>query len=184
LGWWIFNNKMYLRSNVKAQLDGAWLGSIYVITDVTDKESYWNALCIRPGAACDWASEARWISAEAVFSRSSKGLGTGSHCGYPCPCGYLSCAHLWQCGFVCAELSCELLSGHPTRGLQSTRQASLVQVCIHLGRVFVFCCRGARRVKTAGRRRTTRLHDALFHKPSRSVGRASDFTSLDEPRAD
>jgi hypothetical protein len=34
-----------------------------------------------------------------------------------------------------------------TRGLQSTRQASLVQVCIHLGLVFVFCCRGARRVK-------------------------------------
>jgi hypothetical protein len=34
-----------------------------------------------------------------------------------------------------------------TRGLQSTRQASLVQICIHLGLVFVFCCRGARRVK-------------------------------------
>jgi hypothetical protein len=33
-----------------------------------------------------------------------------------------------------------------TRGLQSTRQASLVQVSIHLGMVFVFCCRGARRV--------------------------------------
>jgi hypothetical protein len=34
-----------------------------------------------------------------------------------------------------------------TRGLQSTRQANLVQVCIHLGLIFVFCCRGARRVK-------------------------------------
>jgi hypothetical protein len=28
---------------VKAQLDGAWLGSFYVITDVIDKESYSNA---------------------------------------------------------------------------------------------------------------------------------------------
>ena len=36
---------------VKAQLDGAWLGSCYVITDVIDKESYSNAPCIRPGAA-------------------------------------------------------------------------------------------------------------------------------------
>jgi hypothetical protein len=70
-----------------------------------------------------------------------------------------------------------------TRGLQSTRQARLFQVSIHLGLVFVFCCLGAGRVKTAGRRRTTRLHDALFHKPSRSVGRASVVTSLDEPRA-
>jgi hypothetical protein len=30
------------------------------------------------GAACDSASEARWIAAEADFSRSSKGLGAGS----------------------------------------------------------------------------------------------------------
>jgi hypothetical protein len=30
------------------------------------------------GAPCDWASEARWIAAEAGFSRSSKGLGAGS----------------------------------------------------------------------------------------------------------
>jgi hypothetical protein len=34
-----------------------------------------------------------------------------------CPCPLLSCAllsgaHLWQCGFVCAQLSCALLSGH------------------------------------------------------------------------
>jgi hypothetical protein len=36
---------------VKAQLDGAQLGSFYVMTDVTDKESYSNAPCIRPGAA-------------------------------------------------------------------------------------------------------------------------------------
>jgi hypothetical protein len=27
----------------KAQLDGAWLGSFYVITDVIDRESYSNA---------------------------------------------------------------------------------------------------------------------------------------------
>jgi hypothetical protein len=67
---------------LKAQLDGAWLGSFYVITDVFDKESYSNAPCILPGGACDWASEARWIAAEAVFSRSSKGLGAGSCCGY------------------------------------------------------------------------------------------------------
>jgi hypothetical protein len=34
------------------------------------------------GAACDWASEARWIAAEEVSSRSSKGLGAGSCCVY------------------------------------------------------------------------------------------------------
>jgi hypothetical protein len=67
---------------LKAQLDVAWLGSFYIITDVIDKESYSNAPCIRPGAACDWASEARWIAAEAVFSRSSKGLSAGSCCSY------------------------------------------------------------------------------------------------------
>jgi hypothetical protein len=69
-----------------------------------------------PGAACDWASEARWIATEAGFFMILKG----------------------------------------------TRRGQL---------------------KTADRRRITRLHDALFHKPSRSVGRASDVTSLDEPRA-
>jgi hypothetical protein len=47
--------------HIKAQLDGAWLGPFYVITDVIDKESYSNAPCIRPEAARDWASEARWI---------------------------------------------------------------------------------------------------------------------------
>jgi hypothetical protein len=46
-----------------------------------------------------------------------------------------------------------------TRGLQSTRQASIVQVCVHLDMVFVFCCRGARRVKFS----VPQLHDALFH---------------------
>jgi hypothetical protein len=107
-----------------------------------------------------------------------------------------------------------------TRDLQSTRQASLVKVPIHLGLVFVFCCRGARRVKfsvpqlvlarmdwsnwdihrttrlipqaepnlpeqgrwsaicRAAPRRVARLSFLL-----RSVGRASDVTSLDEPRA-
>jgi hypothetical protein len=68
--------------HVKPGLDGAWLGSFYVITDVIDKESYSNAPCNRPGAACDWWSEARWIASEAVFSRSSKGLGAGSFSGY------------------------------------------------------------------------------------------------------
>jgi hypothetical protein len=38
-------------ARLKAQLDGAWLGSFNVITDVIDKESYSNAPCIRPGAA-------------------------------------------------------------------------------------------------------------------------------------
>jgi hypothetical protein len=47
------------RFSLKAQLDGAWLGSFYVTTDVIDKESYSNEPCIRPGAACDWASEPR-----------------------------------------------------------------------------------------------------------------------------
>jgi hypothetical protein len=43
------NDKFRCRG-VKAQLDGAWLGSFYVITDVTDEESYSNAPCILPGA--------------------------------------------------------------------------------------------------------------------------------------
>jgi hypothetical protein len=36
---------------LKPGLDGAWLGSFYVITDVNDKASYSNAPCNRPGAA-------------------------------------------------------------------------------------------------------------------------------------
>jgi hypothetical protein len=36
---------------LKLGLDGAWLGSFHVITDVIDKESYSNAPCNRPGAA-------------------------------------------------------------------------------------------------------------------------------------
>jgi hypothetical protein len=35
---------------VNAQLDGEWLGSFYVITDVIGKELYSNGPCIRPGA--------------------------------------------------------------------------------------------------------------------------------------
>jgi hypothetical protein len=100
---------------VSFELDGAWLGSFYVISDVIHKESYSNAPCIRAcSSACDMASEARWIAAEAVFSRSSKAVAA-------------------------------------TRGLQSTRQASLVQVCIHIGLVFVFCCPGARAEPTQAR---------------------------------
>jgi hypothetical protein len=66
-----------------------------------------------------------------------------------------------------------------TRGLQFTRQASLVQVSIHLGLVFVFCCRGVRRVKSSVPQlvlarmewsnedifKFIEQHD-LFHKPS------------------
>jgi hypothetical protein len=37
--------------SLKPGLDGSWLGSFYVITDVIDKESYSNAPFIRPGAA-------------------------------------------------------------------------------------------------------------------------------------
>jgi hypothetical protein len=54
--------------SAETQLDGAWLGSFYVITDVTDKELYSNAPCIRPGAACDWASEAYSITSMTPIS--------------------------------------------------------------------------------------------------------------------
>jgi hypothetical protein len=68
-----------------------------------------------------------------------------------------------------------------TRRLQSTRQATLVQVSIHLRLVFVFCCRGARRVKLSVPQsvltsmqwsnedifKFIEQHD-LFHKPSRT----------------
>jgi hypothetical protein len=47
---------------LKAQQDGAWLCSLHYVTDVIDKESYSNAPCIRPGAACDWASEAGYMA--------------------------------------------------------------------------------------------------------------------------
>jgi hypothetical protein len=40
-----------LMTVIKVQLDDAWLGSFYVITDVSDKEWYSNAPCIRPLAA-------------------------------------------------------------------------------------------------------------------------------------
>jgi hypothetical protein len=178
---------------LKPGLDGAWLGSFYVITDVIDKESYSNVPCNRPSSVRRVIGGARLVgspqkrffhdpqrdSARAVFAA--------------------------------------------TRRLQSTRQASLVQACIHLGLVFVFCCRGAQRVTfTVPQLVLARMewsnedtfkfieqHD-LFHKPSRtypskaagrpfaelvprrvarlsflfrSVGRASDVTSLDEPRA-
>jgi hypothetical protein len=46
---------------VKPGLDGAWLGSFYVITDVTDKESYSNAPCNRPGAARSVIGGARLV---------------------------------------------------------------------------------------------------------------------------
>jgi hypothetical protein len=154
--------------SVKAQLDGTWLGSFYVITDAIDKESYSNAPYIRPGAA--------WLV-----------IGRARLVGSPQKRFF----HDPQRDSVRTAVA-------TTWGLQSTRQATLVQVCIHLGLVFVFCCRGERRVKfsvpqlrskphaktedaaaapasvswsmlkTARRRRTTRLHDELFHKPSRT----------------
>jgi hypothetical protein len=47
----LFKNHHTVLTAVKAQLDGAWLGSFYIITDVIDKKLYSNAPCIRPGAA-------------------------------------------------------------------------------------------------------------------------------------
>jgi hypothetical protein len=47
LGEW----KNTLAGCIKAQLDGTWLGSFYVITDVIHKESYSNAPCIQPGVS-------------------------------------------------------------------------------------------------------------------------------------
>jgi hypothetical protein len=49
---------------LKAQLDGAWLGSFYVITDVIDKESYSNAPCIRPGATRLVIGRARLVGSQ------------------------------------------------------------------------------------------------------------------------
>jgi hypothetical protein len=98
---------------LKAQLDGAWLGSCYVITDVIDKESYSNAPCNRPGAARLVIGRARLVGSpqKRFFHNPQRDSARAA---------------------VAA-----------TRGLQSTRQASLVQV--------------------AGEQ-----HDALFHKPSRT----------------
>jgi hypothetical protein len=137
--------------SLKAQLDGAWLGSLYVITDVIDKELYSNAPCIRPGAA------------RLVIGRA-KLVGSPQKRFFHDP----------QRDSARAAVAA-------TRGLQSTRQASLVQVSIHLGLVFVFCCRGARRVKfSVPQLELARMewsnedifklieqHD-LFHKPSRT----------------
>jgi hypothetical protein len=85
----------------KAQLDGAWLGSFYVLTDVSDKESYSNAPCIRPGAArlvIGWArlvgSPQKWFFHDPQRDSARAAVAA-------------------------------------TRGLQSARQASLVQVYIH-----------------------------------------------------
>jgi hypothetical protein len=64
----------------KPGLDGAWLGSFYVITDVIDKESYSNAPCNRPDAAQRVIGGARLVGSpqKRFFSRSSKRLGAGS----------------------------------------------------------------------------------------------------------
>jgi hypothetical protein len=82
---------------VKPGLDGAWLGSFYVITDVTDKASYSNAPCNRPGAARTVIGGARLVgSPQKRFS------------------------HDPQRDSARAAVAA-------TRRLQSTRQASLVQ---------------------------------------------------------
>jgi hypothetical protein len=48
-------------ASLKPGLDGAWLGTFYVIPDVTDKESYSNAPCNRPGAARSVIGGARLV---------------------------------------------------------------------------------------------------------------------------
>jgi hypothetical protein len=84
-------------NTIKPGLDGAWLGSFDVITDVTDKESYSNAPCNRPGAARSVIGGARLMgSPQKRFS------------------------HERQRDSARAAVAA-------TRRLQSTRQASLVQ---------------------------------------------------------
>jgi hypothetical protein len=84
-------------TSLKPGLDGARLGSFYVITDVTDKESYSNAPCNRPGAALSVIGGARLVgSPQKRFS------------------------HEPQRDSARAAVAA-------TRRLQSTRQASLVQ---------------------------------------------------------
>jgi hypothetical protein len=136
---------------LKPGLDGAWLGSFYVITDVIDKESYSNAPCNRPGAARPVIGGARLAGSpqKRVFHDPQRDSARAAFAA--------------------------------TRRLQSKRQASLVQACIHLGLVFVFCCRGARTVKLSVPQlvlarmelsnedifKFIEQHD-LFHKPSRT----------------
>jgi hypothetical protein len=139
-------------TGIKPGLDGAWLGSFYVITYVIDKESYSNAPCIRPGAA------------RLVFGGARLG-------GSPQKRFFLD-PH-WDSAWAAVAA---------TRGLQSTRQASLVQVSIHLGLVFVSAV-GVREewnflshnwywLEWSGQTRTffkfIEQHD-LFHKPSRAA---------------
>jgi hypothetical protein len=96
------------RRSLKPGLDGAWLGSFYVINDVIDKKSYSNAPCIRPGAARLVIGGARLVgSPQKRFF------------------------HDPQTDSARAAVAA-------TRCLQSTRQASLVQVSVHLGLVFCF----------------------------------------------
>jgi hypothetical protein len=97
-------------ATVKPGLDGAWLGSFYVITDVIDKESYSNAPCKRPGAA------QRVIGGTRLVGSPKKRF------------------------FHDPQRDSARAAFAATRRLQSTRQGSLVQACNHLGLVFVFCC--------------------------------------------
>jgi hypothetical protein len=130
---------------LKAQLDGAWLGSFCVITDVTDRIVFKRAMY--PAWCGLWLGKRGSDRRKSSFFTILKGTA-------------------WAAVVA-------------TQGLQSVCQASLIQICIHLGLIFVFCCRGARRVNELlhqhhdpcwrlGRRRTTRLHNALFHKLSRT----------------
>jgi hypothetical protein len=118
------------------------------------------------GAACDWASEARWIAAEAVSSRSSKGLGAGSCCGYTGLAVYAPS----QSRAAPASASWSMFK---TAGRRRSTRRVIPQAEPNLpeqGR-WSDICRAAPRL-------VVRL-SFLF----RSVGRASDVMSLDEPRA-
>jgi hypothetical protein len=70
------------------------------------------------GAACDWVSDARRIAAEAVFSRSSKGLGAGSCCGYSGLAVYAPSQSRSSLVFV---FCCRGARAEPTRARQMVR---------------------------------------------------------------
>jgi hypothetical protein len=146
------------------------------------------------GAACDWAGEARWIVAEAVFSRSSKGLGAGSCCGYTGLAVYAQTQYR-PSQYTLRSGLCFLLSGCakseifcPTIGIARMEWSNedifkFIEQHDYTMRYSTSRAEPTRarpliRHRRAAPRRVARL-SFLF----RSVGRASDVTSLDEPRA-
>jgi hypothetical protein len=135
----------------KAQVDGAWLGSFYVITDVIDQESYLNAPCIRHGAARLVIGRARLVVSpqERFFHDPQRDSARAAVAAIRC-------------------LQCTRQAGRTrtTRRVIPQAEPNLPEQ----GRWFAIC-RGAPR-------RVARL-SFMF----RSVGRASDVSSLDEPRA-